>query len=204
MIWELEEIARLALEHADASAVVDPHLVAERHGLEVRTAPGCTGVLIGHVVIVDDALRAQRRAFAIAHELAHHLLREAGSPNTEARANYLAAALLLPRLDFEADLRRLGWDLLALCARHRAASFEAVARRIVALRDARAFVFDKPLDGQRRPRWYSVPRGHRPSAHELDAAREAATCGAPVCVVAGVTAWPVLEHDWHRVITLTA
>lgn len=202
MRWDLEEVARVALEHADVGAPVDPELVADRHGLEVRNAV-TEGLLLGRTIYVRETHRRQRRAFAIAHELAHWLLRAAGLPDTETNCNYLASALLLPRLDFEADLRRVGWDLIALCARHPFASFEAVARRIVALRDARAHVFDKPLAGQRKPFRYSIPYGLVPTEEERAAAREAVLCGAPVELRTGLTAWPVLEHDWHRAIVVS-
>src|SRR5690606_35378099 len=131
MIWDLEEIARLALEQADAGAPVDPDLVAKGLELVVRDGGvGCKGYLIGDRIFVDETARSTRRAFAIAHEIGHHLQRKHGLRDTERGANYLGAALLLPRLDFIADLRRWGWDLIALRARHRHASFEALAHRI--------------------------------------------------------------------------
>lgn len=205
MRWDLEELARLVLDEADLGPPIDPELLAIDHELEVRDGgPGCQGFLIGHRIIVDEHLRPERRAFAIAHELAHHLLRRRGLHDTESNANYLASAMLLPREEFERDLRVTGWDLLLLRARHRYASFEALARRIVALRPARAFVFDKPLLGQRKPSWYSVPWGQRPSEEERLAAREAVLYGAPVEVSAGITGWPVIQEDWARAITLVS
>lgn len=203
MRWELEELAREALERANVSSPVDPEIVADRHKLVVRHA-ATDGLLIGRTIYVREEHRRQRRAFAIAHEIAHWLLRRAGIPDTEANANYLASALLLPRLEFEAALRRYGWDLIMLCALHPFASFEAVTRRIVALREARAVVFDKPLRGQRRPSCYTVPYGLVPTDEERMAAREAVRSGAPVELRAGLTGWPVLEWDWHRAITLAA
>jgi hypothetical protein len=208
MQWELEELAREALERANASTPVDPEEVVISEKLSVWNAgSGCDGYLVGRRIFIDDALRRERRAFAIAHELGHHLQRKyagtRGLRDTEAGANYLASALLLPKLEIEAELRR-GWDLIRICARHRFASFEAVARRIVALREARAVVFDRPLAGQKPPSWYTVPYGGRPTDLELDAAREAASCGAPVAISSAITAWPVIEHDWARVITVAS
>lgn len=203
MRWELEEVARETLERANVGTPVDPEDVAIDQELDLFDGgPGCGGYLVGRKIIIDNALRRERRAFAIAHELAHWLLRRRGIRDDETSVNYLAAALLLPRFEFESDLRQRGWDLIALCARHRFASFEAVARRICALRAARAVVFDRPLRGQQRPRWYAIPRGHRPTDLERDAASEAVATGAPVVITSEITAWPVLEHDWHRVITL--
>lgn len=207
MRWDLEQVAERVLEEADARLPINPDRIARHLELVVQDGgPGCEGLLFreASLILVDDSLRPERRAFAIAHELGHWLSIVNGFPNTEANANYLAAALLLPRDDFERHLRRWGWDLIALHARHRLASFEVIARRIVALRSARAFVFDKPLPPRtEKPKWYSVPGGHRPRAVEREAAREAALAGAPVEPIGGVTGWPVLEHDWHRVIVVS-
>lgn len=205
MIWELEELARERLEAANLGAPVHPDTLARELGFEVRHAD-CRGKLIGDTVYVSDGLRAEMRAFDICHEIGHRICDEAGIPSTEWRANYLASALLLPRFEFEVDLRRVGWDLLALKARHRHASFEAVGRRIVALREARAVIFDRPLPPHtiRPPRPRTAPHGHRPTEEERVAAREAVLSGAPVELRAGLTAWPVLQHDWHRAITVRA
>jgi hypothetical protein len=205
MDWEREDLARRYLERANVGTPVDPDELADGLKLEVRDGgPGCEGVLLGDTIIVDEELRPERRAFAIAHEIGHFIQRAERLRDSERGADYFAAALLQPRFEFESHLRRYGWDLIRLHALHRFASFEAIARRIVALREARAVVFDKPLVGQRRPFWYSVPSGLRPTENERTAANEAVRCGAPVEIVTGCTAWPVLEHDWHRVITVTA
>lgn len=201
MWWDMEEVARLALERANVGSPVDPELVAKSEGLEIHHAE-TEGALVGRRIFVDYRLRRERRAFAIAHEIGHWLMRETPFARSERAANYIASALLLPRPDVEADFRRFGWDLIAICARHRWASFEAAARRIVALREARAIVFDHPLAEQRPPSFYSVPGGSTPTDEERIAAREARLCGAPVELRPGLTAWPVLEHDWHRVITV--
>lgn len=209
--WDLEETARHELERANVGGSVDPEILVIDRGLTVMDAGPSPnrrcrqGLLVGRSILIDEALRRERRAFAIAHELAHFLLQLHGLPDTEANANYLASAMLLPRDDFGASLRRWGWDLIALHARHRLASFEAIARRIIALRSARACIFDKPLLGQAPPKSYVIPYDRsRPTEEERTAAREAVESGAPVEMRAGLTAWPVLEHDWHRAITLAA
>jgi len=204
--YSLEELARETLEEADLGAPVDPDVLAHELGVAVQDGgPGCQGLCIPgeRAVVVDDSLRPTRRAFALAHELAHLLLVTHGFPNTEANANYLGSALLLPRDDFTRDLRRFGWDLLLLQSRHRLASMEALMRRVVALRpETRGWVFDRPLLAGRRPSKYSVPWGLRLSHLERTAAAEAGASGAPVQVVAGVEAWPVFEHHWKRVVVL--
>lgn len=212
--WEREELARAALEQADLGPPVDPYDLAKRLGWRVEDGGrGCAGICLDEMrlILVDEHVRRERRSFAVAHELGHHLQRAAGWEDParvrhrdEAGANYLASALLLPRFEFEIDLRRHGWDLLALKSRHRYASFEALARRVAALRPARVFVFDQPRRAQSLPRSYSIPPGIRPTEDERTAASEAAREGSPVETVAGVTGWPVVEHDWVRVITLSS
>lgn len=204
MIWELEELAREALERTDVGTPVSPARVARARGLELYDGgPGCLGLLVGRRIYVDDSMRRTRRAFSIAHEIGHDIEREHGLPFREWRADYLASAILLPRLEFERDLRRHGWDLLALASRHRWASFEAIARRIVSLRDARACVFDRPLMGQRDPAEYTIPwRAPKPTPEEREAANEAISHGIPVELRPGLTAWPVVEAGWARAITV--
>jgi uncharacterized protein DUF955 len=204
MQWDLEELATHVLEAKNVSVPVDADLLAGKLELRVEDGgPTCTGGLFeGGLILVNDAERPERRAFIIAHEIAHYLLQLRGWRDSHDAVNYLAAALLLPREDFERDLRRWGWDLLRLHARHRWASWEVIARRICALREARMFVFDRPLQGQTPAHWYSVPWGLRPSELERDACGEAIRWGARVDIYPGITAWPVLEHHWHRVITI--
>lgn len=60
MRWELEEVARAALKHADQGAPVDPEIVADQHGLDVRSAD-TDGLLIGRTIYVCESLRRQRR-----------------------------------------------------------------------------------------------------------------------------------------------
>lgn len=203
MLWDLEALATETLERADLGAPVDPDLLAVELGLEVLDGgEGCEGLLIGRQILVDEHLRPERRAFAIAHEIGHFLARANGLSDSEHTANYLASALLLPREDFELHLRRHGWDLLQLRSLHRHASFEALARRIVALREARAFVFDWPQANQRADSVYSVPWGLDPSEDESLAAHAAVESGAPVEPIAGTVGWPVLQEGWARAITL--
>jgi hypothetical protein len=211
MRWDLEEIARITLEEHDMGTPVNTEVLAKKLKLTIHTWPECEGVLVGTRIFVDPLLREERRQFAIGHEIGHYLRRQLGledaenvTATDERAADYLAAALLQPRLDFEAALKRHGWDLIRLHAIFRNASFEAIARRIVALRDARAVVHDRPLRGQRPAGWYTIPWEHRPTHEERLAVEEAIACGAPVELRTGLTAWPVLQHDWHRAIALTA
>src|SRR5690606_3462804 len=110
---DLEEVARHELERGEWTGFVDPEeLVLDRELTVMDCGPSpnarCRqGLLVGRSILVDENLRRERRAFAIAHELAHFLLQLLGLPNTEGNANYLASALLLPRADFQVDLRRL-------------------------------------------------------------------------------------------------
>ncbi len=205
-MFELEELARQTLEKANIGTPVDPDILASELDVVVMDGgPNCHGLHLhdSNRIWIDDSARSERRSFAVAHELAHLLLRRAGLPNTERNANYLASALLLPRDDFRRSMRRVGWELLLLKSEHRHASFEAIARRVVALRPrTRAWVFDKPLAGQPGRKRYCIPYGGRLTHEESEAARLAAGHGAPLELVAGVEAWPLLEASWLRVIVL--
>jgi hypothetical protein len=202
--FELEEVARLALERAGVGAPVCPDALAIGLHFEIRHAP-VRGKLIGRTIYVDEDLRPEIRAFDCAHELGHHLCDEAGLPNTERNANYLASAMLLPSFEYKIDLRRHGWDLRALRRLHPNASWEAHARRLAALRGARVIIWDRPLPPYDiRGKTRTVPWRAQPTHEERIAAHEAVRSNEPVEMRAGLIAWPVLEPWWHRVIVVTA
>lgn len=201
MDWELEQVASRLLDETDqGGGGVRIEQVARRLGLTVYDAPGCEGLLFGTRIFIDESTPKARWNFVVAHEIAHFEAQRSGRPDTEWAANYVASALLLPRQEAETALRRQGWDLFRLMATFRHASGEAIARRVVALRDARVFVFDRPRDAD--PRWYAVPWRLRPSAAELEAVEAAFDGGAPVESYAGVVAWPLFQEGWQRVISL--
>ena len=117
-----------------------------------------------------------------AHELAHGILAlEPAVENTEENASYLAAALLLPRRSFCADLQRTGWSLSRLHAIYWTAPPLAIARRIAECRDAIASVW---TSGARLRRRFAQKHVLTPRTLPLEAA-----------LAAGCWTDGVLEHD---------
>lgn len=203
MDWQLEQAATRVLDETNQGGDdVRVELVAKRLGLVVRDGgPGCHGLLFGKEILVDERLTKPRWNFVVAHEIGHFDAQRTGRRDTEWAANYFASALLLPRDAAETALRQTGRDLLLLMARFRHASGEAIARRISALREARVLVFDRP-EGKPET-WYGVPNRLRPVAAELEAAEASFAEGVPVEIYAGVTAWPLFQEGWQRVIVIS-
>lgn len=209
MLIEWEGLAREALTRAQIDAPVDPWQLAERLGFVVRDAAhGLPTCLSGSTILLETGQRPERRAFGVAHEIGHALLRASRIANTERGANSVGSALLLPRIDFLRDLRQVGWNLAALRERHPHASHEALGRRITMLRDAVLWVLDRDREG-RRHRYRVLSPGlpdwmREPSRPELEAVQAAAADLVPVESVAGVCAWPLPEAGHLRVLCLSA
>ncbi len=151
---EREQVARSLLEQTGCD---DPPVsmldLATCLGFEIRHAPILGGRLVGDVIEVDMRARPERVQLEVGHELAHDAQRRAGLPDTEAGADYIAAAALLPKRHFERDLKVTQWSIEKLRAKHVNASAELCARRIADLREAVVIIFDRP-DGkpERDPR----------------------------------------------------
>jgi hypothetical protein len=174
-------------------------------GLTVRVAPRLgRPCLVGATVLVPSQYAPERQRFAAAHELAHLLLRERGLPDAEGDVDTLAAALVLPRPWFCAQLARLGWDLPALRRVCRYSSHEAIGRRIVSLGGAVLWVCDRVRGRRHGTRWLSD------DAHP-DLARPTRLEWQTVARVARertayrdhrIGAWPLESPDVLRVISL--
>lgn len=209
-MWaEWEGLAARFLGETRIGTPVDPWLVAWALDLEVRTAPpgwSCLDKTQG-IIYVDPDDRVQRQGFTVVHECAHLLLAEAGLPNTEHAANCLASCVALPWIDFGRDVRRTDGDLYALAELHPWASHEAIARRRVSMSPLVAWVWD--VEGPRRQRYSIVSPGYRwphedPTPHEMDALLGALETREPVTSIGGVTAWPIVEPGYVRVISVAA
>lgn len=109
---------------------VHPWELARSSGYEVRVGPPrMPAILLGHTIVVPRH-RAERRAFAVMHELAHATLRRLGEPDDEHLVDAVACAALIPRASVIAVVREHGADLRRLKERHPFASYEAIARRL--------------------------------------------------------------------------
>jgi len=131
----LEEIAAELLEESLANVPVDALELAACCGLHVARVQCRTAMLYDGTIYVSHLARGSWAHVLVAHELGHWALRRAGQPDLERDADYLAGALLVPRLALERDLRS-GWDLDALRAVHVHAPASTIAARIAQLRGA--------------------------------------------------------------------
>lgn len=199
-----EGIATAALDEASVGAPVSAFALADGLGLEVIAWSGAGAELdfANRVIHVNPRARRERRHGLVAHEVGHYVLRRARD-DSEDGARFMSGALLLPRYDFDRDLRRTAWSLIKLRALHPNASAEMIARRIVELRDAVATVID---NGRARVRvaspWLTDPRLRRTSRWERDLAERALEAGEEVRGDELCYAVPLVEGTWRRVIVV--
>jgi hypothetical protein len=151
----VEGVAAEALfVHEVAAPPVDALALAGRMGLTlawddrqrgrarlVRLSAGGAAALPGAILLRPEP-RAERRQWAVAHEIGEHLservfatldIDPAAAPSAarETIANRLASALLLPAAWFVVDGPACGWELPALKRRYATASHELIARRML-------------------------------------------------------------------------
>jgi hypothetical protein len=201
-LWE--GIADAHLAKAKIGTPVDPWLIAWSLHIEVRSArPGTRAVLDGDVIRVDPTARFERQCFDIAHECAHAIATDHGVEDTEAACNGIAAALLLPRVDFIRDVRQTNGCLLGIRARQPYASCEVIVRRKLSIDPGVAWVWDV---APKRKRYPIVTHGfrwphRRPTPAELEVMHAALEAKAPVESRCGIRAWPIVDHDAVRVIS---
>jgi len=197
-VRELEGIAAYILgETGLDDPPVDAIELAGLLGVEVRWGPRGRNLCRGMQVVVGAEARVARIHGSICHELAHILIDRFGLRQSERAANYLAAALLVPRRALDRELRD-GWDLERLRCKHIYASAELLARRIVDIRSAALSVYD-----QGRFRYRAGPPG-LPIERERSLVDAALERGAPVREDALTGAWPVIDGHFRRVLVLAA
>jgi hypothetical protein len=178
----------------------------------VRLGSGSKGRGRGAILLSPDP-RAERRQWAIAHEIGEHVACEIfarwgtdpyeATPNArESVANALAGRLLLPTRWFSADGAACDWDLLALKSRYATASHELIARRmlecpppvIITIFDHERITFRRSnLPGRAPPAsdaelsgWRLVHSGNRP-LDSRDAQQR-------------LRGWPLHVEGWRREI----
>lgn len=200
--WEEGVAATVLAELGDPDPPMNAYSIAAACGLRVVSADVRTASLVGDTILVSSRAREVRRHGLIAHELGHWALIREGFEDHEHSASHVGAALMLPQRAFSADLKRHGWDLRALRARHVHCSAEMVAKRIVVLRDAVVSIWD---NGKVKERVWSpwLPEGfHRMSAFERELAASVLEQGDTI--EAGPLLWgfAVFSGAWRRVITV--
>jgi len=169
-------------------------------------------------ILLADEPRAERRHWAIAHEVgesvAHRVFAALGVPlvdipvaGRERVANQLASGLLLPHNWFAADGNALDWDLLELKQIYATASHELIARRMLEMRPpVIVTLFDQ---GQAQWRQSNVVgRPPRLTTQEIETWRTAHEQGKPARYfgrdlpegIEDVRCWAVHEPGWRREI----
>lgn len=196
-----EGVARAVHDATGAGAPVSAFELARACGLELVPRLRGGACLLGHELRYDCTVRNTRQHGLVAHEVAHWALRWCGEDDGERAARFTSGALLLPRGDFDRDLRDTAWDVELLRVLHPNVSAEMIARRIVELRDACVTIFD---NGKQRAR---VVSPWLPEAYRLVSGYERELAAA--CLVSGAAqrhglccAFPVFEGDYKRVLVV--
>ena len=161
-------------------------------GLEVRLSEVRDALLYDGTIYVSRRARISRVHLLVAHELGHWALARAGQADNERDADYLARALLVPRVALERELRG-GWDLDALRAVHVHAPASTIATRIAQLREATAAIYDQ---GRFSRRVGPELAGERELVDQVLVGERA------VRVSATTGAWPVIDGRSRRVIVV--
>jgi hypothetical protein len=166
-------------------------------------------------IYVRPEPRAERRQWAVAHELGEHFAAdlfevtglhesEATAEDRERMANVFAEALLLPRDEFLAEGTACDWDLAALKERFATASHELIARRMVAfVPGLHVTVID---NGLLHARYAAFGRRAPLERAEREVLRHCGQSGLPQerCLEhVRLRAWPIHEPDHRREILIT-
>jgi hypothetical protein len=200
--WEEGIAIGLLLELGDPTPPINAFELARACGLRVVSADIRHAQLMGNVIRVNTRAMRVRQHGMVAHELGHWALARAAEPQSEEAADMIGAALLLPRREFDADLRTTGWDLRLLQAKHVNCSAELIARRIVSLRDACVAIWD---NGKLKARVASpwLPAGFaRISGFERELAADVLASGSTTEQGNLLWGFAVFSGAWKRVITV--
>jgi hypothetical protein len=164
-------------------------------------------------ILIKPEPRAERRQWAIAHEIGEHLAsrvfaawgldpRETMPNAREHTANQMAVRLLLPTAWFEPDATQCSWNLLALKLRYPTASHELIARRMLQCRPAVIItVFDQGRVTFRQGNLSN--RVPPPTPAEMLCWKQTHDSCRPCRIRQNaklVQGWPVHEEGWRREI----
>lgn len=218
----IDVVAELLDEvHVDRPPV-DACEVARRLGMPILNDAGQTerGRLVRvrsqPLICVRHEPRPERTQWTVAHEIGEHLmprllqfsqaeLGDLGVALREAVANRFASLLLVPQAWLEFDARMAQFDLLALKALYRTASYEVLAFRLLDLDPPTVIsVFDQNRLTRRRSNLCCRPP--LPASFEQQAQQAAHRTGQPQRLELGgvvVSAWPIHEPGWKREILRT-
>lgn len=156
----LEDLAEQVIAESALPIPIDALALAQSLNLRVVKGPIPTAATVPgqELIIYSEEARQRRIHGLVSHEIAEFLIATYGLPDAEVWANYLGAALLVPRFALLRDLDTHGVDLPALMQVHVNASSTLLARRIVELIGGSVALWK---DGERR--WVYPLRAHVPA-----------------------------------------
>lgn len=199
-IWE--GVALSVHRGTGVDAPVDAFELADLCGLSLVPDARGGAFLRGEAVHYDGAARHVRQHGLVAHETAHHVLRLHGEDDPEQAARYTAGALMLPRADFDRDLRRT-WDLRELRAKHLHCSAEMIARRVCELRDAVVTIVDnRKVRARVCSPWLVVPEFGRLTRYEREMVDATHASGEPQHAGELLAAYPFFDGPHERVVVI--
>jgi hypothetical protein len=217
LIAETLAAAAIAGPPVNAFAVADALGVAvavdDRQATRARYVRLQTAAAPQPTILVRPEPRAERRQWAVAHELGEHLAgrvfhdlgidpRIASPTAREAVASQLAGRLLAPSEWLLAAGRQCRWDLFTLKEQFATASHELLARRTLECGPpAIVTIFDHGRAGFRRGNF--AGRVPPPSAAELQCWRRTHAANRPQQAADDwllVRGWPIHEDGWKREI----
>ncbi len=195
----LEGIAQEAWEGSGSLLPVDPFVLAERLGFDLRPWPkshgGRDGSTIWYPIPGAGKVHDVRAYGSVGHELGHALAEYHGlDPNDEEVARYLAGALVLPRVPFRLDAERVDLDLDELQALHPCASGQMIVCRMSQVLDATAWIWDSG----KLAATYGIPADEDLVRELVD---RVLRLEEPVRE-GPVRAWPRFDRHWRRVIVV--
>ncbi len=176
-------------------------------------------------LVVRSELRAERRNFLIAHEVAHVYWAQEehhqGDPTLGERLEYFcnkfASLLLIPHQWFREDAIACDYDLLRLKDIYSTASNELIARRLASLRPFIVTIYDDDGRGNKRVTDKFTANDRRPKSlrsaekmlvDKISSRGEVVVEGGTIrdrgqFIPVRLKGYPIFEGDWKRIILFT-
>lgn len=164
----LEGVALGLLEElGDPCSPISAFSLAETCGLRI-VRRGRRARLHGDTIELPAGAGGPECHRRVIHELGHWALQRADEDDSEAGADHVGMALMLPRREFDLDLRATWWDLRKLEAKHVHCAPEMLAARIASMRDAHVTIWEGGRVARRLASpWVRLRRRVSPLEREL-------------------------------------
>lgn len=206
-IERLEGIAKSVHDDTGIEAPVDPFLLAAACDFALKPGPRTILEYARRIIRYQPKQRSERQNFGIGHETSHGVLIDEGEHRLDVDidegemverdrdADYLSSALLLPQRRFLDDLGRKEWDLFEMKSLHPFVSHQAIAVRMCQVSPSAGV---SVWDAGRLHRVY----GRADAAADRELVDVVLELERPVR--GDVSAWPIFDGRWRRVIVVRA